>query len=131
MARSEGLVVEPSVAATAEMLQDREALGLVAMERAGMPIIIADAQQADMPIVMANQAFLDLTGYAAEEIVGRNCRFLQGPDSSPVAVQHLREGLARRVAVDVELLNYRKDGTSFWNAIHLSPVFDRTGRLIY
>lgn len=64
-------------------------------------------------------------------MLGRNCRFLQGPGTAPEAIRRLREGLAREDTVDVELLNYRKDGSTFVNAVHLSPVRDRAGRLTY
>lgn len=113
------------------VLGDRLDLALIALERARMPMIVADAIDPGRPIVMANQAFLDLSGYDAHEVLGRNCRFLQGPDTAPEAVQRLREGLAREETVEVELLNYRRDGAAFWNAVHLSPVYDKAGRLTY
>jgi PAS domain S-box-containing protein len=131
VARGEGLRVEGPVAAAAEMLADRQDLALVAVERTRMPMVVTDPRKPDCPIVLANQAFLDLSGYAADEVLGRNCRFLQGPDTSPETVRRLSEGLARHEAIDVELLNYRRDGSSFWNALHLSPVHDQAGRLAY
>jgi PAS domain-containing protein len=60
--------------------------------------------------------------------VGRNCRFLQGPDTDPAAVARLREAVAAHASTDEEIYNYRKDGSGFWNALHLSPVFDEDGR---
>lgn len=131
MARGDGLRVEGPVAAAAEMLPDRQDLALVAVERTRMPMVVADPRLRDLPIVFANQAFLDLSGYQADEVLGRNCRFMQGRGTSRDAILRLREGLAHERTVDVELLNYRKDGSSFWNAVHLSPVHDREGRLAY
>jgi PAS domain S-box-containing protein len=113
------------------MLPDRQDLALIAVERTRMPMVVADALRPDWPIVLANQAFLDLTGFKAHEVLGRNCRFMQGEGTSPDAVRRLHEGMAREETVDVELLNYRKDGTTFWNAVHMSPVRDHDGRLRY
>jgi PAS domain S-box-containing protein len=94
-------------------------------------MVVSDARTPDYPIVLANKAFLDLTGYAAEEVIGRNCRFLQGPATSRVAVAEIRAGLSGEQEVNVEILNYRKDGSSFWNRLHISPIHDDDGRLIY
>ena len=96
-----------------------------------MPMVVTDATQRDYPIVMANQAFLNLTGYASEEVLGRNCRFLQGPGTSAAAVAEVRAALEESREVSVELLNYRKDGSTFWNQLHFSPIFDDDGRLAY
>jgi PAS domain S-box-containing protein len=94
-------------------------------------MVITDARQPDYPIVLANDAFLNLTGYSASEVLGRNCRFLQGDGTSPAAVAEIRSGLKADRDVSVELLNYRKDGTPFWNRLHLTPVHDDAGQLIY
>lgn len=110
--------------------RDRD-LAYVAVERTRMAMTVVDATKPDLPIVMANQAFLDLTGYAADEVVGRNCRFLQGPLTSPAAVQEIRDALAERRATLVEFVNYRKDGSSFLNQLAISPIEDAEGRLIY
>lgn len=120
-----------AAAASPEVLADRADLALIAVERTRMPMVIADARQPDNPIVLANQAFLNLTGYAAEEVIGRNCRFLQGTGTSPEAVAAVRRAVAARSPVELELLNYRKDGTTFWNDLHLDPVLDERGELAY
>jgi PAS domain S-box-containing protein len=92
-----------------------------------MPMVITDPAKADNPIVFCNQAFQALTGYTREEIVGRNCRFLQGPDTDADAVARVREAIENGHDVDVDLLNYRKDGSTFWNALYMSPVRDDEG----
>lgn len=92
-----------------------------------MPMVITDPSKPDNPIVFCNVAFQNLTGYAREEIVGRNCRFLQGPETDTAAVTLVREAIARGEDIDVDLLNYRKDGSTFWNALYLSPVRDQSG----
>ncbi|WP_185971014.1 PAS domain-containing protein [Alkalicoccobacillus porphyridii] len=81
--------------------------------KAGM--IITDPNQEDNPIIYANQGFFSMTGYTADEIVGRNCRFLQGEQTDQKELQKLREAITYKQSVTVELLNYKKDGTSFWN----------------
>lgn len=96
-----------------------------------MPMLITDPQRPDNSIVFVNEAFQHLTGYSREEIIGRNCRFLQGPESDPVTVTRLRDAIAQGEDVNVDLLNYRKDGTTFWNALFLSPVRERDGSIRY
>ena len=79
-------------------------------------MIVTDPRQPDNPVVFANNAFLGMTGYTAEEIVGRNCRFLQGPGTDRESIRELRQAVAERREFATEILNYRKDGYSFWNA---------------
>ena len=72
-----------------------------------------------------------MSGYAEAEVVGRNCRFLQGPSTDPAAVGRLRDAIAAREDAAVEIINHKRDGTPFWNALYISPVFDEAGALIY
>ena len=102
-----------------------------AMAQTRMAICLSDPKQEDLPIVFANRAFRQLTGYEEDEIVGHNCRFLQGPNTDPEAVGRIRKAIETEDVVVVELLNYRKDGSSFWNALHLGPIYDNKGELIY
>ncbi|MEM6782550.1 MAG: PAS domain-containing protein [Bacteroidota bacterium] len=97
------------------------ALGL-ALDAIAEGVTVADMRREGEPLVFANRAFYEITGYSPEETLGRNCRFLQGADTDPEAVQTIRRGLEAGEAVDVELLNYRKDGTPFWNRLSLVPV---------
>ena len=94
-------------------------------------MLLTDPQRSENPIVFANQAFVSLTGYELGEVLGRNCRFLQGPDTDPTAVTALREAIQARREISVRLLNYRKGGTPFWNELHISPVRAADGELIY
>lgn len=94
-----------------------------------MPMVITDPRQTDNPIVFCNEAFQRLTGYDRGEIIGRNCRFLQGPDTDPRTVERLREAVRSSTDIDVDLLNYRKDGSTFWNALYLSPVHNALGEV--
>jgi PAS domain S-box-containing protein len=101
-----------------------------AIEKAPIGITISDPSQPDNPLVYVNEAFSEMTGYEPAEAVGRNCRFLQGPDTDPAAVAVLREGIDAAEQVSVELLNYRQDGTPFWNRVDISPVHDEDGELV-
>lgn len=94
-----------------------------------MPMIICDARQDDIPIVFANAAFLGMTGYRREEVVGRNCRFLQGAETDRASVARIRAAIERRVDIQIDILNYRKDGSTFWNALYISPVMTEDGDL--
>lgn len=100
-----------------------------AMRATRMPMLITDPRQADNPIVYANNAFLSLTGYDREEVVGSNCRFLQGPETDGHAIDRIRDAIRDVTDVQVDLLNYRKDGSTFWNALYLSPVVNEAGEL--
>ena len=96
-----------------------------------MAMIVTDPRQTDNPIVFVNEAFLRMSGYARDEIMGTNCRFLQGPDTDPGAVRQVREAVDERRDISIDLLNYRKDGTPFWNALYMSPVINEAGELVY
>ncbi len=92
-------------------------------------VLLTDPHRADDPIIYVNPAFEQMTGFTADEVLGRNCRFLQGPGTDPEAVSGIRAALAAERAITVELLNYRKDGTPFWNRLSISPVQDVSGTL--
>lgn len=94
-----------------------------------MPMVITDPRRPDNPIVFVNTAFQTLTGYDREEIIGRNCRFLQGPDTDPAAPLAIRRAIEAEHDIQIDLLNYKKDGTPFWNALFLSPVRGDDGQV--
>ena len=96
-----------------------------------MAITITDARKPDNPIVLANQAFLDMTGYSDAEVLGHNCRFLQGEDTSRDSVAKIRDAVVKGKDLTIELLNYHKDGSSFWNQLYISPVCDVAGTVLY
>jgi PAS domain S-box-containing protein len=99
-----------------------------AIESTSEAIIISDARRPDLPIVFVNSAFERITGYSAAEAIGRNPRFLQGCDTAPDAVAAFRAALSGGKDCMVEVRNYRKDGTTFWNEVKISPVRDGEGR---
>lgn len=84
--------------------------------------VVADINQEDMPLVYVNSPFIELTGYSPEEIVGHNCRFLQGPKTDKNTVKNLRESIRNRESCYVNLLNHKKDGSIFWNRLVLFTV---------
>ncbi|MEY2695887.1 MAG: hypothetical protein RL333_25 [Pseudomonadota bacterium] len=94
-------------------------------------VTLADPDQEDCPIVYANKAFSDLTGYGPEDIIGKNCRFLQGADKGQAEVARLRESIKKHEPVSVTLRNYKKDGTLFHNHLAVTPLFDNKGELLY
>ena len=96
-----------------------------------MAMIVTDPRQDDNPIVFVNDAFLSLSGYGRDEVMGTNCRFLQGPGTDRGAVRQVREAVQGRRDIAIDLLNYRKDGTPFWNALYMSPVVNEAGELLY
>ncbi|VVB44161.1 Blue-light-activated histidine kinase / Response regulator [Beijerinckiaceae bacterium RH AL1] len=102
-----------------------------AVETTRMPMIVTDPRREDNPIVFANRAFRAMTGYTQEELIGRNCRFLQGPETDPETIAEVCDAIAARQEVAVEILNYRKDGYTFWNALFISPIFNVAGELVY
>src|SRR6478672_9397930 len=93
---------------TRDGLQDRGNIFFAAVEMTRMPMVVTDPRQPDNPIVFANGAFFDLTGYTNEETVGRNCRFLQGPQTDRSTVEEVRNALREERAVAVDILNYKK-----------------------
>ncbi len=102
-----------------------------AMRATRMPMFVTDPKQPDNPIVFVNNAFCALTGYERDEILDRDCHFLDGPGTSKTAIDEIREALAGHVPIKIELLNYKKSGEEFWNNLLISPVFDNDGELTY
>ncbi len=94
-----------------------------------MAMVITGPAKHDNPIVFCNEAFQSLTGYTRDEIIGRNCRFLQGPHTDPAAVAKVRQAIEDATDINVDLLNYRKDGSTFWNALYLNAVRNEEGNV--
>lgn len=93
--------------------------------------VISNPRLPDNPIVECNDAFSALTGYDRDEIIGRNCRFMSGPGTEEALTETIRLGIRQQRPVLVEILNYKKDGTPFRNAVMVAPVFGAEGRLEY
>jgi len=102
---------------------------IVSEQGHGLSLVVCDAWLPDNPIVFVSPEFSSTTGYTPAEVVGRNCRFLQGPGTEPAAVEELRRAIREERPTEVRILNYRKDGRAFWNALSIRPAYDRNGRL--
>ncbi|EMA69921.1 hybrid sensor histidine kinase/response regulator [Halorubrum distributum] len=102
-----------------------------ALDEAPVGITITDPAREDNPMVYVNDRFVEMTGYDREESIGVNCRFLQGPDTEEESVQQLREAIDAEESTSVELLNYRKDGTEFWNRVSIAPICDADGAVTH
>ena len=92
--------------------------------------VVTDPEQADNPIIYNNEIFAELTGYADEEIIGRNCRFLQGEKTDRTTIRQIKEAISKREKITVTIENYRKDGSTFWNRLNIEPV-TMDGRLYF
>lgn len=100
-----------------------------AIETAPIGITLSDPAQPDNPLNYVNKRFTDLTGYAEADVLGRNCRFLQGEQTAPEPIAKIQAAIDAERTVTVELQNYRKDGTPFWNRVTIAPVYDEDGEL--
>jgi len=102
-----------------------------ALGAAAEGITISDLSRPDNPLIYVNSGFEHLTGYSAASVLGKNCRFLQGPDTDPDAAEAIRRAVAEQRECTVEILNYRKDGSPFWNRLSVTPVRDGQGRVTH
>eukprot|EP00656_Telonema_subtile_P001148 TRINITY_DN10538_c0_g1_i1.p1 TRINITY_DN10538_c0_g1~~TRINITY_DN10538_c0_g1_i1.p1 ORF type:complete len:278 (-),score=64.25 TRINITY_DN10538_c0_g1_i1:224-1057(-) len=91
--------------------------------------VVCDPNSPDCPIVFTSAGFMNLTGYTLAETVGRNCRFIQGKDTNPLVVAQLKTALREQKEIHAVILNYKKDGTPFWNLLHMSPIITPNGQL--
>ena len=104
---------------------------LATLRHSTEPMVLSDPHQADMPVVAANAAFEALTGYTQAEIIGRNCRFLQGPATDRPTVARIGACLQDGQGCIQWIVNYKKNGRQFWNLLFISPVFGADGRVLY
>ncbi|KAK1311666.1 Protein TWIN LOV 1 [Acorus calamus] len=103
----------------------------ISLGRIKQSFVLTDPHLHDMPIVYVSEAFLSLTGYSRNEVLGRNCRFLSGPGTDVGTLCEIRENIRTEQASSVRILNYRKDGSSFWNLLHISPVRNARGKIAF
>lgn len=96
-----------------------------------MSVVFTDPSQADNPMIFVSEEFEKQTGFSAAESLGKNCRFLQGPDTDPHAVQAIRSALEARTRITIDILNYRKNGPPFLNRLRIRPIFNQAGDLVY
>lgn len=110
-----------------KVLDDPDFSFIKALQTAQQNFVVTDPSLPDNPIVYATQGFLNLTGYTLNQVLGRNCRFLQGPETDPTAVQKIRNAIEEGLDMSVCLLNYRVDGTTFWNQFFIAALRDAGG----
>eukprot|EP00951_Prasinocladus_malaysianus_P041501 scaffold490640_cov37-Prasinocladus_malaysianus.AAC.1 len=98
------------------------------LSKLGHTFVVSDPTLPDCPVVFASDSFLRLTGYTREEVLGHNCRFLQGEDTDKAEVRKLRKAVARAECITTRLINYKKSGEPFWNLLTLTPVKNASGK---
>ena len=96
-----------------------------------MSVVFSDPSLPDNPMIFVSDEFEDQTGYSPEEAIGRNCRFLQGLDTNPHAIEAIRQGLKAQTRFTIDILNYRKDGSPFLNRLRIRPIYDADGGLMF
>lgn len=122
----------PTTTESSSALLLRRDLSMVqVVQNAQKAFVISQPGRPDNPIMWCSDAFLTLTGYSRSAVLGRNCRFLQGPETNPKAVDDIRAAIEAEAEADVTLLNYRADGSKFWNRFFIAPLRDSTGKVIY
>ncbi|NVD27303.1 PAS domain-containing protein [Parasphingorhabdus flavimaris] len=129
MDREKNDSIESQLEVSASELPKASVMALI--ENSPIASVVSNPRLPDNPIVAVNEAFIQLTGYDSEFIVGRNCRFLAGEATEPWLTEEIRRGVQQRKSVLVEILNYKKDGTPFQNAVLVAPLFDEEGELEY
>ena len=129
MDREKNDSIESQLEVSASELPKASVMALI--ENSPIASVVSNPRLPDNPIVAVNEAFIQLTGYDSEFIIGRNCRFLAGEATEPWLTEEIRRGVQQRKSVLVEILNYKKDGTPFQNAVLVAPLFDEEGELEY
>ena len=94
-------------------------------------VVISDPNIKDCPMVYISDEFVKQTGYSIEESLGKNCRFLQGPETDPRDIDCIRVAIKRQKSITIYILNYKKNGEKFWNRLRIRPLFDQKKKLIY
>jgi PAS domain S-box-containing protein len=123
-------VIATNTDAATKTLDDPDYSLVKALQTAQQNFVISDPSLPDNPIVYASAGFLVLTGYKLDQVLGRNCRFLQGPATDPKAVDRIRSGIERGEDTTVCLMNYRADGSTFWNQFFVAALRDGDGNIV-
>lgn len=110
---------------------DAELFDLLEADEVEMSVVISNPHAPDNPMIYVSEEFERQTGYAVEEALGRNCRFLQGPGTSPDAIEAIRHALRAQTTFTIDILNYRKDSLPFLNRLRIRPLFSQDGDLMY
>lgn len=108
-----------------------EKAALLSAEEREKSVVITNPARLDNPMIFVSDEFEKQTGYTAEESLGKNCRFLQGPETDPAAVEAIRAALRDEREITIDILNYRKDGTKFWNRLRIRPLYGDDGKVMF
>lgn len=125
----EGGIIANTTSDANKVLDDPDFNFIKALQTAQQNFVVTDPSLPDNPIVYATQGFLNLTGYTLDQVLGRNCRFLQGPETDPKAVDKIRKAIEAGIDMSVCLLNYRADGSTFWNQFFIAALRDAGGNV--
>ena len=134
--RPQGVTARPS--GSGHTSDDKAAAGIprvseelrAALSAFQQTFVVSDATRPDHPILYASAGFFNMTGYSSNEVIGRNCRFLQGSGTDPAEIAKIRQALSAGSNYCGRLLNYKKDGTPFWNLLTVAPIKDEDGRVL-
>jgi len=119
------------MALTSDVPTEDELLAMLDSDERTMSVVISNPWHSDNPMIYVSEEFEAQTGYSPKEALGRNCRFLQGPETDPKAVEAIRAALAARTTFTIDIVNYRKSGERFVNRLRIRPLFDEQGELLY
>ena len=114
-----------------QYLDKKTALNLLGLESIDHSVVISDPGIKDCPMVYVSDEFTNQTGYNVSEVLGKNCRFLQGPETDMNDVEHIRQAIKMRKSITIDILNYKKDGKKFWNRLRIKPLFGPDGKIIF
>ena len=112
-------------------LDEKIVLQLLKRSEINHSIVISDPSVKDCPMVYVSKEFCEHTGYKMKEVLGKNCRFLQGPETDPNDIDQIRLAIRCKKKITIDILNYKKNGEKFWNRLRIMPIFDEKKELIY
>ena len=114
-----------------KFLSEKTVLKFLGLRKFESSIVISDPFQKDCPMVFISKEFSKHTGYSIKEAIGKNCRFLQGPETDENDVQQIKLAIKLKKKITIDILNYKKNGEKFWNRLRITPLFDNKNNLIY
>ena len=114
-----------------EYLKKNIVLKILGLETIDHSVVISDPSIKDCPMVYVSEEFQSQTGYNSSEVLGKNCRFLQGPETDQTDVEHIRFALRSKKSITIDILNYKKNGEKFWNRLRIQPIFGLNKKLMY
>ena len=110
---------------------DLSKASLLSPEELEQSVVITDPSLPDNPMIFISEEFEKQTGYSPEESLGKNCRFLQGPETDPLAIEVIRKALSEKDELTIDILNYAKNGSKFWNRLRIRPLYSDSGEVLF